>query len=628
MNHPRQNADDVFHPRVGKSLSGFAAGASATSLLAAKYRIVKVLLMVMLASLIGVAWTANQNMSTAIKAEEKQAQALAVIQKLTELMSSLKDAENGQRGFIITGKPDYLKPYQASLDDISRPLAELHRLTMNNQVQHQRLSKIAQLVATKLETIDASVNTRQTLGFLAAKDILMALPNLQVMKEIRVLVTDAKATEFSLLQDYATVNKNNITSTNQAIFFGGTIGVIGILLLLICMRREMRHAHLAEVERQKSTNQYRDLFNSIEEGFCVVEMIFDAQNKPIDYRFLEVNPAFERQSGIHDAVSRRILEFAPDHDSHWFETLAKVAKTGEAHRFANSTKALDERFFDVYAFRLFGAKSEQVAILFSDVTRRREHQEKILRLNAGLEIRVRQRTIHLEAINQELESFSYSVSHDLRSPLNTISLFSHLLADAVGDKAGEKGRQYLNRIHTSTKLMSDLIEGLLSLAKLSHEALQTQTVDLSAIARQKLKESQELEPNRQVQIRIQDGMRINGDSRMMAVVIQNLLNNAWKFTAMRVPARIEIGSHQGHAGAINETVYFVKDNGAGFNMVSAKNIFDAFERLHSTSDFSGAGIGLANAKRAIERHGGRIWAEGKENVGATFYFTLNKQSHH
>jgi signal transduction histidine kinase/CHASE3 domain sensor protein len=628
MKSPRHNADEILHPRQGKSSSGFSVGAAVKSalLLAAQYPIVKVLLVVVLASLIGVAWTANQYRDEAVNTREKQAQALAVTTQLTALKSSLKDAENGQRGYIISGKPEFLMPYHASLSEISRPLAELDQLTQNDPVQNQRLSKIAQRVAARLQAINTSIATRQTLGFLAAKDMMLALPNLQSMNEIRALIADAQAAELRHLQDYAAALKTTAQSAQQAIYLASALGAAGLLLLLICLRREILNTRLAEVERKTSAGQYRDLFNSIEEGFCVVEIIFDAYQKPIDQRFLEVNPAFERQSGLRNVVGHTILEYAPNHDPHWFETLAKVAKTGEAHRFTSSTKALDERFFDVYAFRLGGANSEQVAILFSDVTRRQENQTKMLRLSSGLEARVRQRTVHLEAVNQELESFSYSVSHDLRSPLNTIAMFSHLLAAAVGDKAGEKGTQYLSRIHASTELMGDLIEGLLSLAKLSHETLQTQSVDLSAIARQKLKASQELEPNRQVQIRVQEGMQIKGDHRMMAIVIQNLLSNAWKFTAMRAPARIEIGSHPGGAGAIDETVYFVKDNGAGFSMANAQNIFEVFERLHPAADFSGSGIGLANAKRAVERHGGRIWAESKENVGATFYFTLNKSA--
>jgi signal transduction histidine kinase/CHASE3 domain sensor protein len=628
MTKSSQSRDDIFGQRQNKVLSAASAKAFAKAALAAKHRIAKVILVALLISLIGTAWMANQSMNAAKRAEDKVAQTFDVLQKITSLMSSLKDAENGQRGFIITGKPDYLKPYHASLSEISKPLAELNRLTLGNPVQHQRINKITQLVKTKLEVIATTIEEREAQGFLAARNMVMALPGLPLMNEIRMLVADAEATQLSLLQDYAAENKTSHQHTNQTFLFGSALSATALLLLLIRLRGEMRSTRQAQTGQQISEEKYRYLFNSIKEGFCVVEMIFDAQEKPIDHRFLETNPAFEKHTGIHDAIGRTILEFAPDHDSHWFENLGQVAKTGIAHRFANDTKALDDRLFDVYAFRLGGAQNARVAILFSDVTKRRQSQDRILRLSAGLEARVRHRTVHLETANHELESFSYAVSHDLRSPLNTISMLSHLLAEAVGEKAGVRGTQYLSRIHDSTLLMGELIEGLLSLTNLSRDTLQVKKIDLSAIARKKLQECQELEPNRQVQIRIQDGMRIDADPRMMAIVIQNLLGNAWKFTAMQASALIEMGSRPGRAGVINETVYFVKDNGAGFNMASASNLFSAFERLHSSSDFSGTGIGLATAKRAIERQGGSIWAEGKENAGATFYFTLNKPPGH
>ena len=246
-------------------------------------------------------------------------------------------------------------------------------------------------------------------------------------------------------------------------------------------------------------------------------------------------------------------------------------------------------------------------------------REEILRLNGELEERVRQRTAQLEAANRELEAFSYSVSHDLRTPLKSIDGFSHLLERAVADKAGEKGRHYLHRIRAGVRQMGELIDGLLSLAQLSREKMQGSKVDLAAIARSVAQECQERDPHRQARILIQDTMPAIGDPRLLSVILQNLLGNAWKFTSRRDEACIEVGSQP---GAAHETVFFVRDNGAGFDMAYAKKLFGTFERLHAPSDFAGTGLGLATVKRIIERHGGRVWAEGRENEGAVFYFTL------
>ena len=249
----------------------------------------------------------------------------------------------------------------------------------------------------------------------------------------------------------------------------------------------------------------------------------------------------------------------------------------------------------------------------------RRARDQILLLNGELEERVRQRTTQLETANRELEAFSYSVSHDLRSPLKSIDGFSHLLERTIGDKAGEKGTHYLNRIRSGVRQMADLIDGLLSLAQLSRDKLQFSKVDLADIARNVEKECRERDPERQAHILIQDTMPVIGDQRLLSVILQNLLGNAWKFTSRRELARIEVGSQPGEAG---ETVYFVRDNGAGFDMAYAEKLFGTFQRLHSPADFAGTGIGLATVKRVVDRHGGRIWAEGKENEGAVFYFTL------
>ena len=246
-------------------------------------------------------------------------------------------------------------------------------------------------------------------------------------------------------------------------------------------------------------------------------------------------------------------------------------------------------------------------------------QDEILRLNGGLEERVRRRTAQLEAANEALGAFSYSVSHDLRAPLRSIDGFSHLLERQLADQAGEKNRHYLNRIRAGVCHMGELIDGLLALAQLSRDSLHVGPVDLAAIARQLAQECRESNPNRQAHICVRNEMRVTGDGRQLRVVMQNLLDNAWKFTSNRELAHIEVGSQAGEA---DSTVYFVKDNGAGFDMAYSDRLFGAFERLHSPADFAGAGIGLATVKRVIHRHGGRIWAEGKEGEGAAFFFTL------
>lgn len=250
---------------------------------------------------------------------------------------------------------------------------------------------------------------------------------------------------------------------------------------------------------------------------------------------------------------------------------------------------------------------------------RQKAQAHVVQLNTQLEARVRQRTAELETVNRELEAFSYSVSHDLRAPLTTIDGFAHLLGRAEADRMGDKGKQYLLRIRAAAKDMGELIDGLLALARVSSNPLVLAEVDLSAMADQVMQAAQEREPQRAVHVEIEGDLVVNGDRLLLATALQNLLGNAWKFTGKSPAAAISLSRH---ITATGEPVYCVKDNGAGFDMTTANRLFGTFERLHTSDEFAGTGVGLSIVKRVIERHGGRIWAEARVGHGAAFYFTL------
>ena len=260
-----------------------------------------------------------------------------------------------------------------------------------------------------------------------------------------------------------------------------------------------------------------------------------------------------------------------------------------------------------------------LAIYAKDVTERIAAQQEILRLNAELEERVKQRTAQLQAANKELEAFSYSIAHDLRAPLSSIDGFSLMLEQTAGKDLAERARHYLSRIRVGVKQMGELTDGLLSLTNLSRASLRSEVVDLAVLARTALASCRERSPEREADIVVAPTLPVSGDSRLLAQVIGNLVGNAWKFTGRRERALIEVSSLQGDDG---RPVYFVRDNGAGFDMAYASKMFEAFQRMHSPADFEGTGIGLAIVHKIIARHGGRIWAESAPQQGATFYFTL------
>lgn len=261
---------------------------------------------------------------------------------------------------------------------------------------------------------------------------------------------------------------------------------------------------------------------------------------------------------------------------------------------------------------------ELLAELQTEVMEREQAQQAVQGLNQEL----RKTIIESEVVNQELEAFSYSVSHDLRAPLRSIDGFSQALLEDCQDQLDLSGQDYLRRIRLATQRMGQLIDDLLQLSRLTRSEMHIESVELSVLASRICTELQQSQPERQVEFSIQTGMVAKGDAPLLQVLLENLLNNAWKFTSKEIQAQIEFGEMSPKSEI---PVYFVRDNGAGFDMTYANKLFAPFQRLHGMNEFPGNGIGLATVQRIVRRHGGRVWAEGTVGKGAIFYFTFKTE---
>ena len=362
-----------------------------------------------------------------------------------------------------------------------------------------------------------------------------------------------------------------------------------------------------------SESRYRMLFEHSLDGVL--------QTTP-DGAVLAANPAACRLLGRSEAELVRLgrQELVDPRDERLPALLRERAEAGRSRGELTMLRGDGSRIEVAIASSLYRSSDgrELSCIVFHDMTERNAAREQVLRLNRELEARVARRTQELQAANRELEAFSYSVSHDLRAPVAVIRSFAEVLEshDVLQD---EKHRHYLRRIRASGELMSGLIDGLLALAHVSRTALEWGVVDMSAVAREVAQQLSDTHPGHAVALDIAPGMHAVGDARLLRVVVFNLMANAWKFSSQRAQPVVQVSARGNDAGL---PVFCVQDNGDGFDPAHAHRLFAPFHRLHAATEFPGLGIGLAIVHRIVQRHGGRIWAEGRPGSGAAFYFEL------
>ena len=524
----------------------------------------------------------------------------AVVQQIEEVSSASSRATAARRAYVVAGDESQLAEVHELDARLSRATDALRTSLLDSPSQLRRLDSLAHLLAERLAALDASVARRRLEGTASETAEGLALG-----VRIRTVREEMEVDENRLLAERDALTRRDVARTKLAEVVG-TLASFAILLLAFGRLRREIGRRLRSEEALRASESFLD---SIVEN--LPDMIF--VKEATELRFERINRAGEDLLGVGRAelLRKNDFDFFPREQAESFQardrqTLASgvaleileepiQTKSGERWLHTKKVPVLDE-----------GGVPRYLLGISEDITERRKSAAALKSAKEAA-----------EAANHELEAFSYSVAHDLRAPLRAIDGFSQALEEDCASQLDADGKGHLRRVRASTREMSQLIDGLLGLSRLTRGDIARQQIDLSRIAEESGARLREAHPQQGVELVVRPGLLADGDVRLLKAVLDNLLGNAWKFTSKHAQPRVEVGCMED-----DHAIYFVRDNGAGFDQAYAHKLFGAFQRLHGATEFEGSGIGLATVQRIVRRHGGRVWAEGEVGRGATFYFTL------
>jgi PAS domain S-box-containing protein len=537
-----------------------------------------------------------------------------VLTAVQTVFGDVKDAESWMRGYAATGDGRFSGPYRVVKAQAPNHLRQLRQLTSDNPRQQRQLDTLESLVASRFQHLDKIAELRQEREPRAASDFMKQGEGLRLTAEIQRITAHMEEDEWRLLMSRTSALEAGRRRTNWIILVGSmfTIAVLSAAALIVY--RDMLQRHRADALLRQAGAYNRSLLEASLDPLVTIAA---------DGKITDVNNATEKVTGF----SRQ--ELVDTDFSNYFTDperaragYQQVFREGSVQDYELEVRCRDGQTTPVmYNATLYRDDKGDVVGVFAaarDISERKRAEAEIRKLNEDLERRVRERTAELEAANRELEAFAYSVSHDLRSPLRHVDGFSKLLLEEYSAVLPEEAQSFLSRIREGTRRMGVMVDDLLNLTRLGRQELSTQLTGLSSLVEEVIRNLQPEMAGREIQWRIEKLPFVECDPALVKQVFANLLSNALKFTRPRERAVIDVGVTQRDS----QPVIFVRDNGVGFSMKYVDKLFGLFQRLHRPEDFEGTGIGLATVQRIVQRHGGRVWADGELNKGATFYFTL------
>ena len=537
-----------------------------------------------------------------------------VLQTLASFRGELLMARADQRIFLLSRDGDYRASYQAGLSQAQALVEDLLRLTSDNARQQELLGQIqrsfGELRAELKEEADSPSGKSSSQ---AALDRSATARNAK-LSQLDGLIQQMVGEEDQLLQQRSAAENHSASRARIAIVIGNLVALFLVVTAVLLLSFYMKKSEVAELAQKRSEEKFRDLLETAPDAVVVAN---DAG------KIVLVNAQVERVFGYkrEELLGQEIEVLVPNRfrDQHpgyreSFSTHPRVREMGAGLELYGVRKDGSEFAVEVSLSPLETADGLLISSSIRDITQRKLINDNMRRLNEALAVR----NAELGAMNRELESFSYSVSHDLRAPLRAIDGFSLALMEDYSGKLDQEGQSHLERIRAATLRMADLIDDMLKLARIARSEMVLDQVNLTALAQEIASQLKAEEPQRKVQIQIESNLVATGDRHLLRSMLENLLGNAWKFTAKCPVSHIEVGMKNDNSTPI----FFVRDNGAGFDMRYADKLFGVFQRLHSDRDYPGTGVGLASVQRIVHKHGGRVWAESVIGNGATFCFVL------